>query len=218
MRALRKGLARELLATVPLVAVAVAVAVATSPGCQRERSRPARPSGPASPGPGSAFASFRRPAVLVAALGLKPGAIAAEIGAGSGLVTLPLARAVGPTGRLVATDLDEAALAALRERADADGLHNITTRRVDSDQPGLEAAAYDLVLLAHVDHLLADRGEYLRRLRPALRSGGRIVVSNRQDREPGLREAAAAAGLSVRELEVDLPGQFVWELRPGAPP
>ena len=86
------------------------------------------------------------------------------------------------------------------------------------EQPGLEAATYDLVLLAHVDHLLADRGAYLRALRPALRRGGRIAISNRQDREPGLREAAAAAGLSVREVAVDLPGQFLWELRPGAPP
>ncbi|MFO0580354.1 MAG: class I SAM-dependent methyltransferase [Polyangia bacterium] len=217
MRALRTGPARELWATGLLVAVAVTVAVWVAPGCRRERPQPSRPP----PGPGSAFESFRRPAVLVAALGLPAGAIVAEIGAGSGLVTLPLARAVGPTGRVVATDLDEAALAALRERADADGLRNITTRRVDPaerDRPGLEAATYDLVLLAHVDHLLADRGAYLRSLRPVLRRGGRIAVSNRQDRQPGLREAAAGAGLSVREVAVDLPGQFLWELRPGAAP
>jgi precorrin-6B methylase 2 len=192
--------------------VVLLVALGAAPGCQRERSRPSLS------GPGAAFEAFRRPAVLVAALGLPAGAVVAEVGAGSGLVTIPLARAVGPTGRVVATDIDEPALAALRERAGADGLRNLTTRRVAGERPELEAAAYDLVLLAHVDHLLADRAAYLRSLRPALRPGGRIVVCNRQDREAGLRAAAAAAGLSVRELAVDLPGQFVWELRPGASP
>lgn len=179
-------------------------------GCQRERPRPVPPE------PGAAFASFRRPEAVIAALAVPPGAVVAEVGAGSGLLTIPLARAVGPSGRVVATDLDEDALAALRERVSAAGLRHVLPRRVPADSAGLEAAAYDLVLLAHVDHLLPDRASYLRGLRAVLRPGGRIAVCNREDRAPGLRSAAQAAGLSVRELVVDLPGQFLWELRPGA--
>lgn len=161
-----------------------------------------------------AYAAFRKPAVLVAALGLVPGSAVADVGAGGGLLTLPLLRAVGPSGRVVATDVDEAALSALRERADRAGQHTLQTRRVAADQPGLEPGAYDLILLSHVDHLLPDRAAYLRALLPALRPGGRVVVCNRQDRAEPLRAALQSAGLTPRPIEVDLPGQFLWELRP----
>lgn len=162
----------------------------------------------------SAEESFRRPALLVKGLDLRGGSVVADIGAGSGLVTLHLARAVGPTGRVVATDVDVSALEILRERAESAGLRNIETRRVGAQESGLEAGRYDRILLSFVDHLIPDRTAYLRGLLPALKPDGQIVIVNREDRMAAARAAAGSAGLRIEEVAADLPGQRVLRLRP----
>jgi ubiquinone/menaquinone biosynthesis C-methylase UbiE len=147
----------------------------------------------------------RRPDELVAALAIPEGATVADVGAGTGYLTGRLAAAVGPAGRVVATDIDADALAKLEARVkDA----RVTTRRVTPDDPGLEAGAYDRVLLAQVDHLLADRAAYFRKLAAALAPGGRLAVANRLPYRQRVVDAASAAGLRAVS-EHGLPGQFL---------
>lgn len=160
----------------------------------------------------SAQDSYRQPERLIAALGIHAGDTVADLGAGGGYLTLHLARAVGASGHVVATDIDEAALAALRERTRE--LPQVEARRVSATEPGLEAGRFDLVLLAQLDQLLADRVSYLRLLRPALRPGGRVAISNREDRLDAARAAAVAAGYHVEVIPANLPAQFVLILRP----
>jgi tRNA A58 N-methylase Trm61 len=157
---------------------------------------------------------YRKPQQVVAALGLRPGAQVAEIGAGGGYLTRYLAQAVGPQGRVVATDIDAEALATLAARCRQEGLSQVVPRQVTPTDPGLEAAAFDLIVLAYVDHLLPDRAAYLRRILPALRPAGRIALSNREDQRSAVLTAATAAGLHSQEIgTVDLPGQFLLLLR-----
>ena len=155
--------------------------------------------------------AFRRPRELVTSLAIREGQTVAEIGAGGGYLTLHLARAVGPQGRVVATDIEETALHSLRERARE--LPQITTRLVRPDETGLEVGRYDLIVLADVVHLLPTPSEYLPRLFEALTTGGRIVVVGRLDRRAALAQAAETARLSVVELPIELPAQFVIELK-----
>src|SRR5262249_9182527 len=68
-----------------------------------------------------------RPDELIARLKLKPHAMVADVGAGPGFFTLPLAAAV-PGGRVIATDVRDEYLAAAAERAHGAGLANIETR------------------------------------------------------------------------------------------
>jgi predicted methyltransferase len=163
--------------------------------------------------------AYRRPQIVLAALSLRPGQQVAEIGAGGGYLTRYLAAAVGPKGRVVATDIDDEALAALALRCRDEGLTQVLPRRVAADDPGLEVGAFDLILLSHVDHLLPDRVAYLRRLPTALRprKSGRIVVCNREAHRAGLLAAAVDAGLTVEPPlpPPDLPGQYLLTLRPG---
>jgi predicted methyltransferase len=162
---------------------------------------------------------FRQPDRVIAALGLSPGQRVADVGAGRGYLTFRLARAVGPGGRVVATDIDEAALRALREggAAHVAGAATVIVRRVEPDDPGLEAGGYDLVLLSEVDHSLRDRVEYLRQLRPALAPGGRLAVTNRRSFRGPLLAAAARAGYTVVGEVTDLPSHFLVFLRPAPP-
>ncbi len=190
-------------------------------GCGDAReSRGARPAASLSP---EAYDRWRKPERVVAALGLARGQSVADIGAGTGYFTLRLAEAVGPTGRVTATDVDPAALSTLdqlsrRASTSAPGAAPIDVRRALPDDPGLESGRYDRILVAQVDHLLADRVDYLRRLRTALAPGGRVAVANRIPHRAALMRAAAAAGYSVAADVAELPGQFLVLLAPDPAP
>jgi SAM-dependent methyltransferase len=137
-----------------------------------------------------------RPPELVRRLALAPDAVVADLGAGPGFLTLELARAV-PRGRVIATDLRADYLAYVAARAADAHLANVETRVVAADAPGLAKATIDLALLCQVDHGLADRAAYFRRVAEALRPGGRVALVNyARYRAPDL-EAARAAGLRV---------------------
>ncbi|HEY1811631.1 MAG TPA: methyltransferase [Kofleriaceae bacterium] len=145
------------------------------------------------------FDTERRPEKIVEALALRPGDRVADIGAGSGLLTIHLAKAVAPNGRVVATDIDGTVLDLLAQRLDAAGLGSIVERRVVSaDTPGLEAATYDAILLAEVDHYFTDPAAWLRSAATALKPGGRIVISNRVYHRAQSMAAARKAGLVLK--------------------
>jgi predicted methyltransferase len=156
------------------------------------------------------YDDLRAPERVIAALGLRPGQRVADVGAGDGYLTFRLAAAVGPAGRVVATDIDDAALATLRARR----APNVDVRKVAPDDPGLEAGAYDLVLLSAVDQYLQDRARYLEKLRAALAPGGRVAVTNRPAFRAPLLEAAARAGFEVAGEVTDLPVDYLVLLAP----
>ncbi len=182
------------------------VAVVLGSCQQSERTVPARQTGP------SAQDAYRRPAELIAALRIVPGQTIAEIGAGGGYLTPYLAHAVGSKGKVVSTDIDEAALAVLRQRTHA--MSQVEARLVTRDQSGLEPGRYDLILLADVFHLLPDPSHYLPALFSALTKGGRVIVCGRIDRREILDQAVKAAALTRSDVAIELPGQFVTEVRP----
>jgi ubiquinone/menaquinone biosynthesis C-methylase UbiE len=103
-----------------------------------------------------------------------------EPGPGMGFFTLELARRVGPSGRVVAVDLQPRMLAALRRRAERAGLEDrIETRLAQGDSLGVEdlAGTANLVLAFSVLHELPDSGRFFAEVLPALAPGGRILVA-----------------------------------------
>jgi len=145
------------------------------------------------------FDTERRPDKIVEALAIGPGSRVADIGAGSGLLTVHLARAVAPSGRVIATDIDGAVLDLLAARLKAAGLSQVVERRVvGADKPELEEGAYDAILLAEVDHFFPDPAAWLREAAKALKPGGRIVISNRVYHRAQAMAAAKKAGLVLK--------------------
>lgn len=190
-----------------LLSIVACLAVAA---CQRtdaadQHSKPNVPA-PAETVTGSAqeqeqarFDSERRPEKIVEALALHPGDRVADIGAGSGLLTIHLARAVAPNGHVVATDIDGTVLDLLSQRLEAAGLAQLVERRVvGADTPGLEANSYDAILLSEVDHYFTDPASWLRTASTALKPGGRIVISNRVYHRAQSMAAARKAGLVLK--------------------
>jgi len=185
-----------------LVVAAAACGRTTAEGADKRVTadeKPAAVTGSAQEQEQARFDSERHPEKIVEALALRPGDRVADIGAGSGLLTIHLARAVSPNGRVVATDIDGTVLDLLSQRLDAAGLGSVVDRRVVSaDAPGLEPASYDAILLAEVDHYFSDPAGWLRAAAGALKPGGRIVISNRGYHRAQTMAAAKKAGLVLK--------------------
>jgi len=156
------------------------------------------------------FDADRHPEKVIEALGIKPGSRVADIGAGSGLLTVHLARAVKPNGRVVATDIDEGVLNLMQSRLQAAGLEDYVERHVvGADTPGLEAGAYDAILLAEVDHHFNDGVGWLKSATLALKPGGRIVISNRIHHRAKSMAVAIKAGLKLATESTPVQTHFI---------
>lgn len=156
------------------------------------------------------FDAERQPDKVVQALGIKPGSRVADVGAGTGLLTVHLARAVAPNGTVVATDIDGNVLELLNSRLTGAGLANVVERRVvGAETPGLEAGAYDAILLAEVDHYFTDEVAWLKAATAALKPGGRIVISNRIHHRQTSMAAAQKAGLVLESVTTPVPTHFI---------
>ncbi len=115
--------------------------------------------------------------LLLQRLDLRPGNRLLELAAGSGGFTHHLARAVGPEGRVLATDSSPNMVKLAARHALAQGLTNVTTRVMDGERPDLSWASMDGVSCRQGVMFFARPQEALGRLLLVLRPGGRISVS-----------------------------------------
>lgn len=108
---------------------------------------------------------------------LREGEEVLEVACGSGLVTLRIADAVGPTGRLVATDLSDGMLERASEAAEAAGQGWITFERMHAEALGLPDAGFDAALCALGLMYAPDPAAALREMTRVVRPGGRVVAA-----------------------------------------
>ena len=120
------------------------------------------------------------------ALPLQQGGIVADVGAGSGFMTERLARRVGPTGRVYAEDIQPQMLDRLRKRLANRRLDNVIPLLGLVDDPKLPASTIDLELLVDVYHEFSEPQKMLRRLRDALKPGGRLVLLEYRKEDPAI--------------------------------
>src|SRR3954451_599017 len=118
------------------------------------------------------------PSKAIPALQIRPGQTVADIGAGSGYYTVRLSDAVGPAGRVFATDIQPEMLALLHKRLDSrkEGPNNVELVLGTPTESKLPDGAIDLALMVDVYHELAQPQVYLRSLKRALKSDGRLVL------------------------------------------
>jgi len=136
-------------------------------------------------------------------LHLKPGQTVCDLGCGNGYHTLPLARAVGERGRVLAVDLQPEMLEFLRGRAEEQQLKNIEYVEAKLDDPRLRARSCDLILMVDVYHELSYPVKILRRLRAALKPRGRLVL---------VEFRAEDAGVPIKPLHKMTKAQVIQEL------
>jgi len=124
------------------------------------------------------------PDALHAALAVRPGQTACDVGAGSGYHTIRLARAVGPKGRVIASDLQPEMLALLRDAVDAAGVRNVEPVLATATDPALPPGGCDLILLVDVYHELAAPEAMLAAFGLALARKGRLALVEFRGEDP----------------------------------
>jgi ubiquinone/menaquinone biosynthesis C-methylase UbiE len=170
--------------------------------------------------------AWQRPDDVVRALGLAPGMVVCDVGAGAGYFALRVARAVGPAGRVHALDVEPRMLEVLARRAADAGLENVRPHLAERGD-ALPPEPCDRVLVVNAFHHFTNGVAYLRALGGCLRPGGVIVNVDFRAGELPIgppddqrlsREAflamAEEAGLRLAGEEGFLPYQYLVHLAP----
>ncbi len=162
------------------------------------------------------------PDIALNVLKIPKGAAVADIGAGSGYITVRLADRVGPTGRVFANDVQPQMLNILARRLDRSKITNVTLIEGTLDDPRLPPASVDLALMVDVYHELSQPQSILRHLRESLKPGGRLVLLEYRKEDPTVpikpehkmsvaeaRMEVEAEGFTLSKVDEALPRQHI---------
>ncbi len=116
------------------------------------------------------------PVKIMDAIGIKPGMIIGEVGAGTGRMTMWIANRVGDSGKVYANDIDKSALEHLRERCQRDGFENVEIIVGEVEDPKLPVNALDIAFMINVYHHLDNPVPLIRNLLPSLKPDGILAI------------------------------------------
>ena len=120
--------------------------------------------------------AYQKPHEVVHALGLKPGEIIADIGAGSGYFTFHLARHVGEKGKVYAVDVSPDMILHLNRRIREQKANNVVTLLADPDDPLLPDQSVNRFFICDVWHHIDNQTKYLSLMKKMLKPGGEVVM------------------------------------------
>ena len=162
--------------------------------------------------------TWQKPHEVIQALALKPDAVIADIGSGTGYFSVRLAHMV-PKGRVYGEDIEPDMVKYLAERAKRDGLKNLISVKGAPDDPLLPEKV-DLILMVDVFHHIENRDRYFRTLHDALKPGGRIAIidfrmdslegppKSARSTPEGIKAELSRAGYTLVEEHAFLPNQY----------
>ena len=127
---------------------------------------------------------WQRVADLFAAAGVKVGAHVADVGAGDGFLTVRLASAVGPQGRIYAVDVDQKVADGLRQRLATANISNVDVIVGTADDPHLAPGSLDAAFIVNAYHEMPKGVTVLTHLMAALKPRGRLVLCEPLPRTP----------------------------------
>jgi ubiquinone/menaquinone biosynthesis C-methylase UbiE len=173
------------------------------------------------------------PEKVMDAIGIKPGMIIGEIGAGHGRYTVHLARRVGHKGKIFANDIDKNALSTIRERCKRENIVNVETILGKEDDPLFPKKSLDMAFMVWVFHGLDKPAPLLKNLKSGLKPGAPLVIIDPIDSEidmerefggekidpkrPTIKEriekAAGEAGYEIVRVETFLPKDYIFILK-----
>jgi len=116
------------------------------------------------------------PERLMDLLDISPGMFIGEAGAGSGYLTLYLAKRVRNAGHIYANDIDPDSLEKLKSKAEKENMANITCVTGESDDPLFPKRDLDMIIMLHSFHEFENHVEWLKNAKKYIRTDGRIVI------------------------------------------
>jgi SAM-dependent methyltransferase len=168
-----------------------------------------------------------QPAEVLRVMGLGPGDVVADLGAGSGYFTRRIAPIVAPGGTVYAVDIQQEMLDILAENVREAGLTGVVPVLGTDVDPGLPAAGVDWILLVDVYHELSQPAAMLEQMRRALKPTGKVALVEYRVEDGSAQSIRAehrmsvlqvlleweAAGFELVELHEFLPSQHLFILR-----
>jgi SAM-dependent methyltransferase len=121
---------------------------------------------------------------LIQVLDLKPGVSVADVGAGTGDLSISISGRVAPDGTVYATEIDAKKLENIRQAVQKAGIHNVVVIAGATNDTRLPPNCCDAIFLRRVYHHLTDPLDMDRSLYRAMRPGGRLAII---DFEPSQR-------------------------------
>jgi predicted methyltransferase len=146
---------------------------------------------------------------LIEVLGVGAGSFVADVGAGSGVLTVPIARHVGPRGRVYSTDINGDRLEDIREAAQAASLENVVVIEGAPAETNLPAECCDAVFMRNVYHHFGDPAAMNASLYRSVKPGGRLAVV---DFPPRTDESAPAGRRNEGDAHGVTPTTVIEEL------
>jgi precorrin-6B methylase 2 len=146
------------------------------------------------------------PDQVMDAIGIQPGMVGAEIGAGRGRYVVQLAVRVDESGKIYAEDIDAEALRHLDRRCERWGLTNVESVLGDVTEPKLPPGELDFIFIISSYHHFADPTTLLRNARTALKPGGMLAIGEwlRSTSPEQLEAQVSAAGFRLERTETFL--------------
>ena len=159
-------------------------------------------------------------------IGLHPGMMVADVGAGTGYMSIRMARRVAPSGKVYSEDIQPEMLSLLRDHAAAAKVANIETILGTQSDPKLPSNTLDLVLLVDVYHEFSEPQKMLDAIRQALKPDGRLVLLEYRAEDPAIpirplhkmtvKQAETevdAEGFRLAKVDESLPRQHILIFR-----
>jgi cyclopropane fatty-acyl-phospholipid synthase-like methyltransferase len=141
---------------------------------------------------------WQKPHQIIQALGLKPDSVVADIGSGTGYLSVRLAH-MTPRGRIYGVDVEPDMVAYLKQRAAKADLRNIVAVQAKAGEPRLPEKI-DMAVLLDVYHHIEARETYFRKLKDSLKPAGKVaIIDFRLDSPQGPPVSARMAPEQVRE-------------------
>jgi SAM-dependent methyltransferase len=168
--------------------------------------------------------TWHQPDKVMDTVGVKPGMIIGEVGAGHGYFTFHLSRRVGDSGKVFANDIAKRALASLRRKCEDQGITNIETIVGEVEDPLLPKGILDMVFIVNAFHDLAKPVVLLNNLVPSLKPDAPVVIIDRDPskfRDPTghflteekIREMIDKSDFELDRMETFLPQHNIYILR-----
>lgn len=166
---------------------------------------------------------WHQPEKVMNLVGVKPGMVIGEVGAGRGYFTFKLSNRVGEKGKIYANDISSSALRAIQRRCQSEEITNIETVLGEVEDP-LLPKELDMVFIVNAFHDFSKPVELLNNLLPSLKQNAPVVILDRDptkynDRsghfytQEELLERITQSDFALDKIETFLPQHNIYIIR-----
>lgn len=128
--------------------------------------------------------AWQKPEEILDALNIKKGQTIADIGAGSGYLTVKLSERIDTTRTIYAVDIQQEMLDYISKRLVEKGIKNVTLVLGTMDDPKLPPNSLDIAILLSTYHEIAQPIDFMKKIKLALKPKGKLAILEFSDESP----------------------------------